>query len=120
MQVTLSDFIAQWNKSHKRFNFSAQNAPITDRPTVVEVRYSVAKYQKFFSTENWDRLRGAIEAKSHGTMYVATDEYLFERGIIEIKIASSNHNYQERFIVGTLRWIGEEFFPDEEKSGVAV
>ena len=49
-------------------------------------------------------------------MYVVTDEYLFERGIIDIKIASSNHNYQERFVVGVLRWIAEEFFPNEDKN----
>ncbi len=116
MTQALKDFILDWNKSHNRFVFSIQEIPATGRPTEVEIRYSAAKYQDFFSTDKWIKLKDVVEAKSHGTMYVVTDERLFERGIIEIKVASSNHNYQERFIVGVLRWIGEEFFHNEDKS----
>ena len=112
MKQTLGDFILDWNKSHNRFAFSAQDIPVTGCPTGVEIRYSAAKYQDFFSTEKWNKLKNAVEMRSHGTMYVVTDEHLFERGIVEIKIASSNHNYQERLVVGVLRWIGEEFFPE--------
>ena len=116
MKQTLGDFIFDWNKSHHRFVFSTQEVPATGRPTEVEIRYSAAKYQNVFSTDKWNKLKDVVEAKSHGTMYVVTDEYLFERGIIEIKVASSNHNYQERFIVGVLRWICEEFFPNGDKN----
>ncbi len=116
MKQVLDDFIFSWNKAHKRFIFSAQEAPVIGRPTGVEIRYSAAKYQNFFSTDKWNKLKDVVEAKSHGTMYVVTDEYLFERGIIEIKVASSNHNYQERLVVGVLRWICEEFFPNEDKN----
>ena len=116
MKQGLDDFIHNWNRLHNGFIFSAQEAPITGRPTEIEIRYSAAKYQDFFSTDKWNTLRDVVEAKSHGTMYVVTDEYLFERGIIEIKVASSNHNYQERFIVGVLRWICEKFFPNEDKN----
>ena len=113
MKQTLGDFILDWNRSHARFIFSAQEAPATGRPTEVEIRYSAAKYQNFFSTDKWNKLKDVVEAKSHGTMYVVTDEYLFERGIIEIKVASVNHNYQERFVVGVLRWIYEYFQNNE-------
>ena len=116
MKQSLKDFISDWNKSHNRFTFSANNEIITGRPTSVAIRYSAAKYQSFFSTDKWNKLKDVVEAKSHGTMYVVTDERLFERGIIEIKIASSNHNYQERLVVGVLRWIGEGFFP-KDKNG---
>lgn len=115
MKQALKDFILDWNKSHNRFVFSAQEAPVTGRPIEVEIRYSAAKYQDFFSTNKWKKLKDVVEEKSHGTMYVVTDEYLFERGIVEIKIASSNHNYQERLVVGVLRWICEKFFPNEDK-----
>ena len=109
MRQTLSDFILDWNKSHKSFTFSAPEAPGTGRPTEVKIRYSATKYQNFFSTEKWNKLKDVVEAKSHGTMYVVPDEHLFERGIIDIKVASANHNYQERYIVGVLRWIYEYF-----------
>jgi len=115
MKQTLKDFVLEWNELHDRFVFSFQEAPGTSRPTEVGIRYSAAKYQDFFSTDKWNRLKDIVEAKSHGTMYVFTDEYLFERGIIDIKIASSNHNYQERLVTGVLRWIGEEFFMNVNK-----
>lgn len=86
------------------------------RPVGVEIRYPAVEYQNFYSAREWDKLNYFVEARSHDTMYVVTDEHLFERGIIEIKIASANHNYQERCVVGTLRWICEEFFPNEDKN----
>ena len=113
MKQTLKDFILEWNGSHKHFNFSMQEAPGTGRPTEVEIRYQAAKYKDFLSAKNWLSLKDIVEAKSHGTMFVFTDECLFEYGIVEIKIASANHNYQERIVVGVLRWIYEEFFPNQ-------
>lgn len=116
MKQTLSDFICEWNQTHRRFIFSAAEAPMCDRPISVDIRYSAAKYQDFYSAKQWNSLTDLVEVKSHGTMYVTTDERLFERGIIEIKVASSNHNYEERLVIGVLRWIGEEFFPQPEIS----
>ena len=118
MKQTLQDCILDWNKSHNRFSFWSQEVPDTGRPTEVGVRYSAAKYQKFYSTDEWNRLRDIVDARSHGTMYVVTDEYLYKRGIIDIKVASSNHNYQERHVIGVLRWIGEEFF-FKQRTGVS-
>ena len=116
MKLTLEDFILDWNKSHNRFSFWFHGIPGTDRPTEVGVRYSAAKYQKFYSADEWNKLRDIVDARSHGTMYVVTDEFLYKRGIIDIKVASSNHNYQERHVIGVLRWIGEEFFSKQYKS----
>lgn len=114
MKQTLTDFIHSWNQSHKQLIFSVAEAPIIIRPTSIDIRYSAAKYRDFLSAIEWSRLKKLVEAKSHGIMYVVTDDNLFERGIIEIKVASSNHNFQERLVVGVLRWIGEEFFPQRD------
>lgn len=111
--MTLMEFVKEWNANHRRFIFAINDSSMVNRPTSVEIRYSAAKYQNFYSTDNWHRLIDLVDAKSRGTMYIVTDEYLFERGIIEAKLASCNHNYQERLIVGTLRWIGEEFFQSD-------
>ena len=43
-----------------------------------------------------------VDAKSHGTMFIISNEYLYERRVIEAKIASCNHNYEEQQIAGTL------------------
>ncbi len=116
MKLTLKDFILDWNKSHNRFSFWFQEIPGTGRPAEVGVRYTAVKYRDFYSADEWNRLRDIVDARSHGTMYVVTDEYLYKRGIIDIKVASSNHNYQERHVIGVLRWIGEEFFSKQDKS----
>lgn len=116
MKQTLNGFVSNWNKSHAYFSFSVQETPVTGLPVGMEIRYSAARYGDFFSTKNWNKLQDVVKTNSHGTMYVVTDEYLFERGIVEIKIASSNHNYQERLVVGTVRWICEVFFPNEDKT----
>ena len=110
MKQSLREFVSDWNKSHNHFIFSVQEAPIAQLPISIEIRYTTAKYREILSATNWQKLRGAVEIRSHGTMHIVTDEHLFEHGIIEIKIGSMNHNYQEHIVVGVLRWIGEEFF----------
>lgn len=113
MKQVLNDFILEWNQTHQHFTFSAQTAPMVNRPTSVEIRYPAVKYQKFLSDETWEKLCDLVEARSRNTMYVATNKHLFERGIIDVKIASQNHNFKENLIIAVLRWIGEEFFPQE-------
>lgn len=111
LKQTLDEFVKRWNSEHARFTFTVQKVTETNRPVTVEVRYSAAKYQDTFSTKRWKRLKYTVEAMSHNTMFVVSDEYLFESGIVSIAVASSNHNYSERIVVGVLRWIGESFFP---------
>lgn len=113
MRQNLSDFIAEWNKAHKRFTFSLQESPAVNRPTSVEVRYPAARYPDFFSSEIWEKFCDLVERRSRGTMYVATSERLFARGIVEIKIASQNHNFREHLVIDVLKWIGEKVFPKD-------
>jgi hypothetical protein len=113
--VSISEFVSKWNATHKRFTFSVCEIPVQGRPANVEIRYPAAKYQKFLSTDTWNELNNIVEMRSHHTMYVATNEKLFKRGIIEIKIASSNHNYQDRFVTSVLIWIAEHFFPQDNE-----
>ncbi len=80
----------------------------------MEIRNSAAKYQNFYSIDNWHLLNDMVYARSHGTMFIVTDEYLFGQRIIETKIASCNHNYSERFVIGVLKGIGEKFFEEEK------
>lgn len=106
---TLDKFISGWNKSRKHFTFSCQKIPVIERPAEVQIRYLTAKYREFLSIDKWVFLKDMVETHSHGTIYVSTDEDLFERGIIDIKVASANYNYQERLVIGVLRWIAEFF-----------
>ena len=109
--MTLDEFILDWNQqNNNRFTFSAVKIPVSGRPANIEIRFSAVRYRNSISTETWNHLFSLVEAKSHHTMYIVTDEFLFERGIISIAVGSSNYNYQERFVVGVLSWIGEIVF----------
>ena len=116
----LMEFVEAWNHSHKRFIFSVYDNSGVNRPTSVEIRYCAVKYRNVYSTDNWYRLNDVVDAMSHGTMFIVTDEYLFERGIIGVKIASCNHNYREGFVIGVLTWIGEKFFEEEKLQNLGV
>ena len=112
MKRSLAEYVADWNSHERRHRiiFAVNEPPGTGRPTSIEIRYSAVRYQRYLSIEQWDRLVAVVEGKSHGTMYVASSEKLFRRGIVDVKIASCNHNYQEYHVIGVLRWIAEEFF----------
>ena len=109
MEQTLSGFVLNWNKTHENFTFSYNETPVTKRPTSIEVRYSACDYKDLYSYKAFSGLHDLVKEKSHDTMYIATDGNLFKRGIIEIKIASSNLGYREKYIVDALESIGEEF-----------
>jgi hypothetical protein len=111
MYQTLKDFVTNWNLKHKRFSYALFYGPGVNRPASVEVRYSAVKYRNFlYEDGTWETMRVLVEAKSHGTMFVITDEWLLQRGVLEIKVASHNHNFKDEYIIDTLRWLGEEFF----------
>ena len=113
MWQTLRDFVADWNQAHKRFAYAISYGPGVSRPTGVEVRYSAAKYRSFlYKAGTWETLTTNVQEKSRGTMFVVTDEWLLQRGVLEIKIASFNHNYQDKHVISVLKWLGEDFFGD--------
>ena len=109
MSQTLSDFVLNWDRTHENFTFSYSQAPVSKRPTSIEVRYSARDYENIYSFKAVSLLRSLVFEKSHDTMYIATDGSLLKRGIMEIKVASSSPEYREKYVVDTLKSIGEEF-----------
>ena len=109
MSQTLSDFVLDWGRTHENFTFSYNQAPINKRPTNIEVRYSARDYENIYSYKAFSLLCGLVFEKSHDTMYITTDGNLLKRGIMEIKVASSSPEYREKYVVDTLKSIGEEF-----------
>lgn len=110
---TVKDFVIEWNQTHKRFVYALFYGHGAIRPTSVEVRYSAAKYRNFlYKADTWKTLTETVERISRGTMFAVTDEWLFERGVLEFKIASYNHNYQDKHVISVLKWLGEDFFGD--------
>jgi hypothetical protein len=82
-----------------------------ERPTTISVRYSAARFRFFCVAEEWKNLVSMVQERSRNLLLVSTDEDRFANGIINIDVASMNHDYSDRDIIGVLRWIGEEFFP---------
>ena len=110
MKQPLEDFIKEWNTTHSHFKFALNGVPTIRLK--VEIRCSRARYQEFLTAENWNRLSDIIEAQTHGNMYLMDCgiDY-FEHGCMYAVINSVNHNYDERLIIGALRWLGEKFIP---------
>ena len=120
MKQSLKGFVADWNwaqSSDTDIAFSLREVPTIDHPCGISVRFKAIRYADFCSAERWEKLDKTVEAKSHGTMFVSTNQRLFEKGIIEIEVASLNHNYQERYAISVLRWIGEKLFPQDAERG---
>lgn len=112
MNQTLEDFIEEWDTTHSDFKFALDGVP--EIRLYVEIRCSTTRYQKFLTAENWNRLSCVIEAQTHGNMYLMDCglDY-FEHGCMYAVINSANDNYDERLIIGALRWLGEKFIPQD-------
>lgn len=110
--LALGDYINQFNRKHERDRISIYLPHVQaafSRPTSIEIRYSASWYQYRLTSSRWEALHDLLEAKSYGILYIATDYRLFERGIIEIKIATMNRNYSEENVVSALNWLCKEF-----------
>lgn len=108
---TLQDFAIAWNAKHKKLNFGVVWPLGIDQPTSIEIRFSAMKNSEFFSLANWARFIDVVEHDSRGLVVVTTGYSLFRKGIIELKIASKNVNYDERIVLRMLRRMIEGFFP---------
>ena len=109
MKMVLTDFIRGWNATHKKVVFTRIDSAI-GCVNSIEIRFSANAFKKFLTREGWDKLSSAVEERSHGTMMVSTAFRHFVRGIVEIKVASSNYNFKEEYAVSVLNWIGTELF----------
>ena len=93
--MTLKEFVEAWNESHKRFIFSVYDNSGVNRPTSVEIRYPAVRYKNFYSTDNWNRLNDMVDALSHGTMFIVSNEYLYEPRSLHAIIITKNSGLQE-------------------------
>ena len=115
--MKISEFISNWNKTHTKVIFASCEAPENGRLVSVEVRFPTSEITSSGDVhEKWCCFSGPAGFKSHGTMYVVTNEELFSRGIVEFKVASLSHKYREEFVIDTLIWIGEVFFSDKSRN----
>ena len=80
------------------------------RPIQIEVRFSRSKFREICNAVSFVRFRQEVERRSRRTMFVTESEYLFENGIIEIKIAALASNYEPKVIIGVLHWMVAVFF----------
>ena len=112
MTQTLEDFVKEWNATHSHFKFALDGT--SEIGLNVEIRCSRERYQKFLTIENWSRLSCVVEGQTHGNMYLMDCglDY-FEHGCMYAVINSVNDNYEERLIIGALRWLGEKFIPQD-------
>lgn len=112
MMQTLEEFIDEWNATHSYFKFVLDGVSMLRLN--VKICCSTTIYQKFLTIENWSRLSCVIEGQTHGNMYLLDCglDY-FEHGCMYAVINSVNDNYDERLIIGALRWLGEKFIPQD-------
>lgn len=77
----------------------------------IEVRFSPASYRWYSLAKTWESLVYNTQTRSHRTLFVATTPEMLCGGILELKVASRNHNFREDFIAKTIAWLSEYFFP---------
>ena len=106
--MTIKDFIANWNKTHKGVKFAAYKVSGMNCPVSVEVRYpELDVVRGGLLSKDWNQLNVLIEEESDDTLVVTTNEKSFEKGIIELKIAFRSKNFDERRVAWALEKIGE-------------
>ena len=112
--MPLSDFLLEWNRTHELVSFLAYKIAGFSRPISVEIRYPEIEKFDFLHDDAWKNLNQMLKKKSNGLLCIATSEYLFKMGIMDIKIASKNIKYDPYIVMDALKWLGEEFFRDKK------
>lgn len=112
MKQSVLNFVEEWNKSHPKLTFVVAGAQSGNvyRATSISVRFPPAQYHHLYDVDVWRRMTVSCSQKSHHTIIAASDEDVFQDGILEFFVASQGHNYKEYYIIKVLKWLGEEFF----------
>lgn len=106
MKIKVHEFVSQWNREHCDVKFSLPKMVGTTCPNSVEVRYPEI-FRSDLNSKDWNYMIAEIEKRSEETLVVTTNEKSFEKGIIQLLIASRHSNFDERRVAWTLEWLGE-------------
>ena len=126
-RVSLADFTEGWNSNHDSVKIMElsigdirsiicmdDNLPEL-RPVGVSVRFDPIKHRKYYSYGGWAELEKKIEKESKGLLFITSSQNLFEKGVIELAIASAHPKYNEIFLISALKWLGEVIISGEHK-----
>ena len=104
--TSLQDFVAQWNAEKHNVTYTLVQGPNTRYPSSIEARFPI---QKSIHQSSWfESLKSQIEIRSHYTMYVSTDENLFLRGIMDLKISTKNPQCSAGLVASVLVYLEDK------------
>lgn len=109
--ISISNFINVWNQAYPDFQFLLEGTD--EKPFNIDIRYPTDKYYGYFVNNfyNWSSFARRVNELSDDTMLVPSDDGLYDRGVIEIKIICQSPNFTPEKIVDVLIWIGESLSP---------
>lgn len=109
--ITISNFINIWNQTYSDFQFLLKGTD--EKPFDIDIRYPTDKYYGYFVNRfcNWSSFAKEVNELSDDTMLVPSNDGLYDRGVIEIKIVCQSPNFSPGKVVDVLAWIGESLSP---------
>lgn len=111
MNLTVQEFIENWNKKHHDFQFLL-NGP-SEKPFEISIRYPVDKYYGYFinNFRGWSDFACGIDEVSRGLMIVTSERELYSRGIIDIKVMCQSPDFTSEIVTEVLMWVGDKLSP---------
>lgn len=107
----IQEFTEAWNREHEHLKFSVIEDQWTGRPNLIGVRFDPAIYSVGSDPEYWLDLADWIEDESNWLCYVDNQPELAQQGILDIRVSSLKHNYDDDTIIDMLSWLGEMAIP---------
>lgn len=113
----LEQFVSNWNKSRKPkdpafylVTRSDENGSRHKVVTGVEVRFPAMSYRSIGMLEDFNELKDAIRLSSRGLICLHSSSEEFNRGILNLSVASSDPNFAQSSIIKTIKALGEGYF----------
>ena len=94
-------FTCDWNQDSQDVMFTSVSNPETGRVSTIEVRFAPLEGAEY----DWEEICGQVGSLSRYNMIVGSEPEMIGYGIIDLKVASMKHNYDEGVIIGVLRWL---------------
>ena len=100
--MSIMEYINNLNAENTNMDVTAIEN-VEHRPICIEIRFVAIAYKT--DRVDWKNFVFDMKEASHLTAFISTNEEMFQNGIIEIKLSSQNHNFEEGKIVETLRFM---------------
>ena len=106
--VSVQEFVEKWNTEEHKVEYTLIQNCGAPYPSTIEARFPIQS--GLYTLEWFMNFSDQITRKSPNTLFAVTDKYLFEKGILDLKVSSKSRSCKTYVLIDTMKWLEDNIF----------